>query len=84
MVVADFLLSPEAQLEKADPGVWGDFPAIDIKRLDPQWQARFAALPRGAATLPTDVLQGHRLPEPPSQILIRLEKGWEEHVLKKR
>ena len=28
MVVANFLLSPEAQLEKAMPEVWGDFPAI--------------------------------------------------------
>lgn len=84
MVVADFLLSPEAQLRKADPDVWGDFPAIDLNRLDPQWRARFAELPRGVATLPDDVLQRHQLPEPPSEILIRLEKGWEEHVLKGR
>ena len=84
MVVADFLLSPEAQLKKADPAVWGDFPAIDLARLDPAWQARFAALPRGAATLPNDVLQRHQLPEPPSEILMRLEKGWDEHVLKGR
>lgn len=84
MVVADFLLSPEAQLKKADPDVWGDFPAIDVNRLDLQWRAKFAALPRGAATLPDGVLQSHQLPEPPSDILIRLEKGWEEHVLKKR
>jgi putative spermidine/putrescine transport system substrate-binding protein len=84
MVVADFLLSPEAQLKKADPAVWGDFPAIDIGRLDQEWQARFAALPRGAATLPNEVLQKHQLPEPPSEILIRLEKGWEEQVLKAR
>lgn len=33
MVVADFLLSPEAQLKKADPRVWGDLPAIDAARL---------------------------------------------------
>lgn len=84
MVVADFLLSPEAQLQKADPAVWGDFPAIDLARLDPAWQAKFAALPRGAATLPNDVLQRRQLPEPPSEILIRLEKGWDEHVLKGR
>jgi putative spermidine/putrescine transport system substrate-binding protein len=84
MVVADFLLSQEAQLKKADPAVWGDFPAIDIKRLVPSWQARFRGLPRDPATLPNDVLQKHQLPEPPSEILIRLEKGWEEHVLKGR
>jgi putative spermidine/putrescine transport system substrate-binding protein len=84
MVVANFLISPEAQLKKADPSVWGDFPAIDLGRLEPAWQARFAALPRGPATLPNDVLQRRQLPEPPSEILIRLEKGWDEHVLKGR
>jgi putative spermidine/putrescine transport system substrate-binding protein len=84
MVVADFLISPEAQLQKADPAVWGDFPASDLARLEPGWRERFAALPRGAATLPNDVLQRHQLPEPPSEILIRLEKGWDEHVLKGR
>jgi putative spermidine/putrescine transport system substrate-binding protein len=84
MVVADFLLSPEAQLIKADPEVWGDFPAIDIQRLDPNWRDKFEQLPRGKATLPDRVLQTHQLPEPPSEILIRLEKGWERHVLKGR
>ena len=84
MVVADFLLSPEAQLKKADPEIWGDFPAIDITRLDDGWQERFRKLPRGVATLSGDVLQRHQLPEPPSEILIRLEKGWEASVLKKR
>ncbi len=84
MVVADFLISPEAQLKKADPAVWGDFPAIDPTRLDKEWQEKFAALPRGAATLPNAVLQRHQLPEPPSEILIRLEKGWDAHVLKGR
>jgi putative spermidine/putrescine transport system substrate-binding protein len=84
MVVANFLISPEAQLKKADPEVWGDFPAIDIKRLDPAWQAKFQNLPRGIATLPNEELQSHQLPEPPSEILIRLEKGWDRHVLKGR
>jgi putative spermidine/putrescine transport system substrate-binding protein len=84
MVVANFLISPEAQLKKADSSLWGDFPAIDIGRLEPEWQARFAALPRGVATLPNEVLQQHQLPEPPSEILIRLEKGWDQHVLKGR
>ena len=84
MVVADFLISPEAQLKKADVAVWGDLPAIDIGRLDAGWQDRFKNLPRGIATLSDEKLQSHQLPEPPSEILIRLEKGWDRHVLKKR
>jgi putative spermidine/putrescine transport system substrate-binding protein len=84
MVVANFLISPEAQLKKADVAVWGDLPAIDIGRLDADWQARFKKLPRGIATLSDEILQSHQLPEPPSEILIRLEKGWDRHVLKGR
>ena len=84
MVVANFLLSPEAQLKKADIEVWGDLPAIDIQRLEAEWQDKFNNLPRGIATLTDKELQSHQLPEPPSKILIRLEKGWDEHVLKRR
>ncbi|MDJ0856254.1 MAG: ABC transporter substrate-binding protein [Desulfobacterales bacterium] len=84
MVVADFLLSPEAQLVKADPVIWGDFPAIDSGRLPPEWQTRFATRPRGPATLTEAELQAHQLPEPPSEVLVHLEKGWERHVLKGR
>ncbi len=84
MVVADFLLSPEAQREKAVPEVWGDFPVVSRDRLPPEWQQRFADLNRGPATLDDSVLQSHQLPEPPSEILIHLEQGWEEQVLKNR
>lgn len=84
MVVANFLLSPEAQYKKADPDVWGDLPVIDVTRLDNAWREKFAQQPRGIATLPDDILQAHQLPEPPSEILIRLEKGWTEQVLKGR
>ena len=84
MVVSNFLISPEAQWQKANPEVWGDLPAIDIQRLDPEWQTKFKNLPRGIATLSDEELQSHRLPEPPSEILIRLEKGWDRHVLKGR
>ena len=84
MVVANFLLSPEAQLKKADPSVWGDFPVIDPARLEPEWQDRFRNRPRGPATLDESELQSHQLPEPPSEILIYLERGWDKHVLKGR
>ncbi len=84
MVVANFLLSPEAQLEKATPKVWGDFPAIQPSKLPSPMREKFEFLPKGVATLGDTELQAHQLPEPPSKILIKLEKGWVEHVLKNR
>lgn len=84
MVVANFLLSPQAQLEKAKPEVWGDFPAIHAAKLPPEWQGKFRDLPRGKATLSDEMLQNHQLPEPPSKILVYLEKEWQDRVLKSR
>ncbi len=84
MVVANFLLSPKAQLEKVRPEVWGDFPAIQPSNLPAPWPERFATLPRGKATLGDAELQARQLPEPPSALLIQLEKGWVDHVLKGR
>lgn len=82
MVVANFLLSPEAQLSKADVANWGDFPAIEVSRLPQEWQAEFDGLPRGAATLPNEDLAENRLPELQATWRIAAEKAWEENVLK--
>lgn len=43
-VVANFLLSPEAQLRKADPVVWGDPSVLDPAKLNAAQQAQFSAL----------------------------------------
>ena len=81
MVVADFLLSPEAQLSKFEPKNWGDFPAIDIARLPEDWRAKFNAVDLGPATLSPEQLEAAAVPEIPSEYLEALEKGWEENVL---
>ncbi len=83
MVVANFLLSPDAQLAKMDPAWWGDFPAIEVGRLPEEWRARFAALKMGEATLPPDVLARRAVPEIPADWLEALERGWDAEVLRK-
>lgn len=81
MVVANFLLSPEAQLSKAQPENWGDLPVLDPALLPPEWQAQFAAIPRGVATLSTEELAAARLPELQAPWLTAMEQGWEAEVL---
>ena len=49
MVVADFLMSPEAQAQKQDPAVWGDFTVLDVAALEPADRERFDRLARGVA-----------------------------------
>lgn len=82
MTVANFLLSPEAQLAKFDPKNWGDFPAIEVSMLPQKEQAEFRAVDLGKATVSLEKLSLQAVPEIPAQYLEALEKDWEEHVLR--
>jgi putative thiamine transport system substrate-binding protein len=77
MVVADFLLSPEAQAKKQDIAHWGDPTVLDLAALDSADRARFAGLELGPATLPPDAL-GPSLPEPHPSWMELLERRWAE------
>lgn len=81
MVVANFMLSPEAQYNKAIPENWGDLTVLDPAKLPAEWQEKFAAISRGEATLPDATLAAHRLPELQADWLVAIEQGWEDFVL---
>ena len=76
MVVADFLMSAEAQIRKQDPRIWGDFTVLDVAGLPEADRAAFAALPLGVATLSPQEL-GPVLPEPHPSWVSWLEGEWE-------
>ncbi|MBJ4955973.1 ABC transporter substrate-binding protein [Salmonella enterica subsp. enterica serovar Goldcoast] len=67
-VVANFLLSPEAQLRKADPTFWGDPSVLDPKKLPAeQREALLARIPKGLPAV---------LPEPHAAWVNALEQEW--------
>lgn len=67
-VVANFLLSPEAQLRKADPTYWGDPSVLDPQKLPAeQREALLARLPKGLPAV---------LPEPHAAWVNALEQEW--------
>ena len=74
-VVADFLLSPEAQARKQDPAHWGDVTVLDLDQLDTENRELFAALDLHPATLPPDQL-GRTLLEPHGAWMVLIEEGW--------
>lgn len=74
-VVANFLLSPEAQIKKQNPMVWGDLSVLNFKDLTLEDQQKFNDLPRGIATLSLDQL-GNSLPEPHGSWVEALETEW--------
>ncbi len=81
LVVADLALSPEQQLAKADPATWGQFTVLDVDRLPPDLQARFAALEPSQVVPRPDVLAGEALPELSATWVGPLEQGWRREVL---
>ncbi len=71
-VLANFLLSPEAQGRKADIEQWGDPTVLALEKLPAAERARFAA-----KSLPGQVAQfAPTLPEPHGSWVDPLEKEW--------
>ncbi|MEP4433957.1 MAG: ABC transporter substrate-binding protein, partial [Hyphomicrobiales bacterium] len=75
MVLADFLMSPEAQLRKQDPTVWGDPTVLDVTKTPAKERVAFDKLDLGIATLKPSEL-GIVLPEPHPSWMVELEKAW--------
>jgi len=74
-VVADFLLSPDAQLRKANAEIWGDPTVLAMHRLMPEDRAKFEALPRGLATL-SEAELATTLAEPHPSWMKAIEDEW--------
>jgi putative thiamine transport system substrate-binding protein len=75
MVVANFLMSPEAQARMQDPEVWGSGTVLSMERLPAESRALFDDLALGIATLSPAEL-GRTLPEPHPSWMVRLEADW--------
>ncbi len=76
MVLANFLLSPEAQARKQDPAIWGGETVLVMDRLDPDERALFDRLDLGVAALKPDEL-GAIIPEPHPSWMEHLEAEWQ-------
>jgi putative thiamine transport system substrate-binding protein len=75
-VVANFLLSPEAQARKQNPEIWGDPTVLDVDALPAEDRALFDDLPRGVATLPPAAM-GPARAEPHPSWVDWLEREWQ-------
>jgi putative spermidine/putrescine transport system substrate-binding protein len=76
MVVANFLLSPEAQAEKAGLDVWGDGTVLDISRLPEPWPTVFRDRLEGADEISVDTLHRYARPEVAAEYHNRLLTDW--------
>ncbi|MGH7518047.1 MAG: ABC transporter substrate-binding protein [Gemmatimonadales bacterium] len=80
MIVADFLLSPEAQLEKLKPDVWADGTVLAVERMPPEWAARFRSMEADPLALPHDSLARYARPEVAPEYHERLAADWRTRI----
>ncbi|MAZ35801.1 MAG: ABC transporter substrate-binding protein [Thalassospira sp.] len=77
VVLADFLMSPEAQLRKQDPQYWGADTVLAMDKLSADMQKAFADLDLGIASLsPSE--RGTVLPEPHPSWMELVETEWQK------
>ncbi|WP_136248199.1 ABC transporter substrate-binding protein [Halomonas borealis] len=77
MVLANFLLSPEAQARKQDLDVWGDPTVLDMATLSPEQRAAFDNDDASPAQLAPEAFD-KLLPEPHPSWMEAVEAGWRE------
>ncbi|WP_299869024.1 ABC transporter substrate-binding protein [uncultured Hoeflea sp.] len=75
LVLANFLISPEAQLRKQNPEIWGDPTVLSMDKLSEADRAAFDALDLGIATLKPGEL-GPALDEPHPDWMEHIEGEW--------
>jgi putative spermidine/putrescine transport system substrate-binding protein len=80
MVVANFLLSPEAQLEKQRPSVWADGTVLRLDRLPTEWRARFDSVVNDPRLVPADTLRAYARPEVSPRYHERLQADWRRMI----
>ncbi len=81
MVVANFLLSPEAQLRKLDPAVWGDGTVLDMGKLDGDMQERFTRAATRIHSPPRSAIEPYARAEPAPQVTIELSRDFRRRYL---
>lgn len=80
MVLANILASPEGQLEKFKPQVWGDPPLLTIQNVSPELQQEFTKV-EAAYGIPLKQLTAQTVPVVNAEYTTRLEQGWEKQVV---
>jgi len=81
MVVANFLLGPDAQIRKQRPEIWGDGTVLDVERLSPEHQARFAEAVARRRTPAPQALRRRAIPEIAPEYMIRLNEDFRRRLV---
>ena len=81
LAVINFLTSPEAQLKKSEPSVWGDGTVLAIDRLSEEWKSKFQETRRRIYAPNRSEFQPVAIQELAPEYMIRLYDDFRKKVL---
>lgn len=79
MVLANILSSPEGQLQKFKPDVWGDPPLLSVNKLPPEIKQEFNQVEQEYG-VPLKDLAANTVPVVNAEYTTRLEDTWEQEI----
>ncbi|MGA1543793.1 MAG: ABC transporter substrate-binding protein [Saprospiraceae bacterium] len=82
MIVTNFLISPKAQFQKADPLVWGDGTVLKISSLPDSLQSKFDNIPHFISSPDINDPTVKALSEPAPEYMIKLAEDFRKVILK--
>jgi putative spermidine/putrescine transport system substrate-binding protein len=81
MVVCNFLMSPVAQIKKADLNVWGGSLVLDYTKLDKQWQDAYNALPKLKYGISNAEVKAASIKELDPKYMLRIGEDFRKYVI---
>lgn len=81
MTVINFMISPEAQLKKADPTVWGDGTVLSMEKLPDEWRNEFENIPNRLYAPPREEIEPYALMELDPEYMIRMFEDFRTYVV---
>lgn len=83
LIVANFLISPDAQFRKAHPEIWGDGSVLSVEKLPSEWMKKFQNIPGRIRVPPRHELERNALMEPAPELMIRLHADFRREVIER-
>lgn len=80
LLVIDFLESPEAQIEKMNPEIWGDMPAFDVSKISNELKGKLEIYEGNPGMLSIKELNDNRNPEMKSKYIDWVKEIWLEKI----
>ncbi len=83
MTVINFLESPEAQIAKMDPDMWGEGTVLNFNKLSEDNQKKIKSLDRGESVLSPEILNQYKLPDLDTGYTEWINNEWANRVIEK-